>query len=92
MIWVFSHYCARSGIFVSIVFIIFDLATGLLLGVVFQMAMLLGYVLLGIVTGPPYRAYVQKQQRYERELEMEGDRLQRQIAELERELGIGDQP
>ncbi len=92
MIWTFWHGFARSGIFVSIVFIIFDLATGLLLGVVFQMAMLLGYVLLDIVTGPHYRAYVQKQQRYERELEMEGDRLQRQIAELERELGIGDQP
>ncbi len=65
MIWVFWHGFARSGIFVSIMFIVFDLATGLLLGVVFQMAMLLGYVLLGIVTSPPYWAYVQQQQRYE---------------------------
>jgi membrane protein implicated in regulation of membrane protease activity len=92
MMPVFWYGFARGGIIVSFAFIIFDLATGRLLGVVFQMVMLLGYLLIAIATARPFREYQRQQRRRELDLKLEGDLLEQQIAELERELNIGDLP
>ncbi len=87
----FWYWFARTGIFVSVAFAIFDLAIADTAAAAIQTMLLIGYLWLAWFTRPAYKQFQLEQQRHLRSLENEGDALERRIAELERELGIGDQ-
>jgi hypothetical protein len=86
---VFWYIFARTGVFVSAGFVVFDAATHFLGGVIWQSALLVGYALAWWSLTPAYRRHRRIQEIEHHRLELEGDELQRRINELERELGIG---